>query len=153
MQKKFSCKDNESLYRVIEAFEDIEKAKFPIEIFDKDKKELIRTIHCPSEMPNLDFLKDIDIDLLNPCQNEGKKANQKWHLFVGIFAYNVVFKSKFEFKKYFPLNYKCLILRLWMIENAEKQKEDLNDIETAIDNGNTNVNSLINKAFDSYLRG
>ena len=60
-KEDFSCEnaDNASLYRVIEAWENIETAKFPIEIFriNKEIKIHIRTIHCPSEMPDLDFLK------------------------------------------------------------------------------------------------
>lgn len=148
----FENADNESLYRVIEAWENIETAKFPIEIFriNKEIKIHIRTIHCPSEMPDLDFLKNIGIDLLHPCQNQGKKANQKWHLFVGIFAYNVVCDKSFNWENNF-IKYPCLVLRLWMIENAENQK-DLKDIETAIDNGDLDLTkNLIHNAFNALL--
>lgn len=131
--KKFSCNDNKSLYKVIEAWEKKEKAKFRIEIFDKDQK-YIKTIHCASEMPDLDFLKDIDIDLLNPCQNKGEKANQKWHLFVSFFAYKVVCEDFKWTNSFMPGDIICLPLRLWMIENAENQEGVLEEIRVEIDN-------------------
>lgn len=142
-------KDNKSLYRVIEAWKDIERAKFPIEIYDKHEK-LIRIIDCPSKMPNLGFLKDIDIDLLNPALNLRQEANQKWHLFVGIFAYSVVCKSPFKWEKYFTKKFSCKILRLWMIENAENQEDALKNIEEAIAN-DTLERALIDNAFNAFL--
>ncbi|MFT8872269.1 MAG: hypothetical protein ABF868_08235 [Sporolactobacillus sp.] len=153
-RKEFSCEnaDNESLYHVIEAWENIERAKFPIQIIGEDQ-EHIGTICCRSQMPDLDFLKDVDIDLLNPALNHGESANQKWHLFVGIFAYSVVCKSSFKWEKDFRA-WPSQVLRLWMLENAENQQGVLKKIKSAIDNDNSKLctNALICNAFEDLLK-
>lgn len=152
-------KDNVSLYRVLQAWKEPERASYPIEIFgEKDKKPIyLGEIADASQMPNLDFLKNIDIDILNPAKNPGGKANQKWHLYVSYFAYSVVCKNAFDWGNKFVMKNgqppKCLILRLWMIENTEGQEDVLKKIEEAIDSFEDveGIEDLINKTFEKII--
>lgn len=149
--ESYPRKDNESLYRVLQAWKEPEKASFPIGIYykiDKNKYDKIDEIPEASRMPDLEFLRDIDIDILNPANNPGGEANQKWHLYVGVFAYSVVCDKKFEWDKNFR-KYPCLVLRLWMIENAEIQETE--EINIAIDDKKKEVGLLVNNAFGKII--
>ena len=155
-------KDNVSLYRVLQAWKEPERASFPIEIYGK-KLIYLGEISNKCQLPDLDFLKNIDIDILNPANNSGGKANQKWHLYVAVFAYSVIcqdyskYKVKFSRMKEFKWNddfkeWTCHILRLWMIENAEDQQDDLKEIEEAIDRGEKElIKKLIDNAFKKII--
>ena len=103
-------------------------------------------------MPDLDFLENIDIDILNPAKNPGGKANQKWHLYVSYFAYSVVCKNNFDWNKSSIGAIRCALLRLWMIENAEGQEAVLKEIEDAIDQ-DRDAESLIEVAYKNIVRG
>lgn len=174
-------KDNVSLYRVLRAWKDLQvwerlstwkessvwkEATFPIVIYNK-KYERIGKIENEAfvlefEEPDLaarkidlKFLEGMDIDILNPANNRGKKANQKWHLYVSVFAYSLVCQNQsFKWDNPFPLNYMCLVLRLWMIENAEGQEAVLEEIEEAVDQDEIkDVEKKINDAFNKILKG
>lgn len=146
-------KDNVSLFKVLQAWKEPEKASYPIDIFGIVKKEIAKLgeIADASQMPNLDFLKNIDIDILHPDKNRGEKANQKWHLYVGVFAYSVVCQKEFKWDENFN-KWGSVILRLWIIENAEGQEAALKEIEEAIDRGE-DVKPLIKSAFYNILEG
>lgn len=149
--ESYPRKDNECLYRVLQAWKEPEKASFPIEIYtkvDKDKYDKVGEITEASRMPDLDFLRDIDIDILNPANNPGGEANQKWHLYVGVFAYSVVCDKKFKWNNNFR-KYSCLVLRLWMIENAEIRETD--EINLAIDDEKKKISLLVKSAFDKLI--
>lgn len=123
--ESYPRKDNECLYRVLQAWKEPEKASFPIEIYnkvDEDKYDKVGEIPEASRMPDLEFLRDIDIDVLNPANNPGGEANQK---------------------------YPCLVLRLWMIENAEIQETD--EINLAIDDKKKEIGLLVNNAFEKII--
>lgn len=145
-------KDNVSLYRVLQAWKEPERASYPIEIFgEKDKKTIyLGEIADASQMPDLDFLENIDIDILNPAKNPGGKANQKWHLYVSYFAYSVVCKNNFDWNKSSIGAIRCALLRLWMIENAEGQEAVLKEIEDAIDQDRDDE-SLIEIAYKNIV--
>lgn len=147
-------KDNVSLYRVLQAWEEPERATYPIDIFgEKDKKPIyLGIIADVSQMPNLDFLENIDIDILNPAKNPGGKANQKWHLYVSYFAYSVVCKNVFDWNKSSIGAIRCTLLRLWMIENAEGQEDALMEIEEAIDQ-DRDAENLIEIAYKNIVNG
>lgn len=159
--KECQDKDNVSLYRVLQAWEDPESASYPIEIYGKKGLGKLGEITSASQMPDLSFLKGTDIDILNPENNPGEKANQKWHLFVGIFAYSVVcrdyakYKIQFSRMKQFEWHsnftmWPCRVLRLWMIENADgqaaekiaklmEQKADKEKVKKEINNAFTKI--------------
>lgn len=159
-------KDNVSLYRVLQAWGKVpswkdlpawkewEETSFPIEIYSaKNKKPIyLGKIADASQMPNLDFLENIDIDILNPAKNPGGVANQKWHLYVSYFAYSVVCNNNFDWNKSSIGTIKCTLLRLWMIENAEGQEAALKEIEKVIDQDG-NIKPLIKIAFQNILNG
>lgn len=153
-----------SSWKDLPAWKEWEETSFPIEIYSLKGENLIYLgkIADASQMPNLDFLENIDIDILNPAKNPGGKANQKWHLYVGVFVYSVVcqnyskYKVQFSRMKEFKWDndfrkWPCLVLRLWMIENAEGQEAVLKEIEEVIEK--TDVEEKINNAFIKIMEG
>lgn len=160
-------KDNVSLYRVLQAWKEPEKASFPIEIYNTkcekigeipqtpENGEFVLVFENPELKPkkfHLDFLENIDIDILNPARNPGGKANQKWHLYVSYFACSVVCNNKFDWSKSSIGRVRCTPLRLWMIENTEGQEAALREIEEVIDRGGR-VTTLVKVAFNDITAG
>ncbi|WP_127848616.1 hypothetical protein [Lacticaseibacillus hulanensis] len=135
-------KDNQCLYQCLKAWEENKLPKNGIQIWGKlhpntDEDSLPgKIIHDLSELNFLNDFKQVDnLNILNPDKNPGGPSNQKWHLFVGVFAYMLVCgvtkKNDDETwyindcKSYFDKAYKKTSskhLNLWLIENHNGAK-------------------------------
>lgn len=99
--------------------------------------------HSDYETYNLSFLNEIkDIPIFNINLEKKDEPNQKWHLYISVFAQSIIGAPEFwekSFKKY-----PCLQLKLWM---AEKAGLDVEKIGEAIKN-NANkkeINDLVKR--------
>ncbi|MCX2455002.1 hypothetical protein [Lacticaseibacillus nasuensis] len=123
--------DNRDLYKKLQLWE-----KRNSQVSD----EPLGTLTVDANLHQLDFLHQVsDIDLLHPDRNSGYEANQKWHLFVGVFGYVTVCAKGIEGTKNEKISnwgnpnnypnenffrtrnnapYPSPILRLWIVENV-----------------------------------
>ena len=97
---------------------------------------------CNYECYDLSFLKEIkDISILDIDLEKKEQLNQKWHLYVSLFAQSIVEGTGFKWDSNFK-KYSCMQLKLWMAEEAGL---DLEQIKMSIDNGcsSKEINLLI----------
>ena len=114
--------------------------KIQLANYEKIKKSLNSKNDDTYDLKFLNEIKDIsilDIDM----STSDIEPNQKWHLYVSLFAQSVVGDSKFKWQNHFK-KYPCLQLKLWMAEGAGI---DVKNISDAIKNnmGKREVNSMI----------
>lgn len=143
-------KDNESFYKALIAWK-IGKidSSHPIPIYSKeDFNSPLGIISEISQLSLLDKFHDLDINILQPDQNIGGPANQKWHLFIAVFAYNLICgvnpNGKWNlqapdeywgqpFLKYWKKtnwqDYPSRFLKLWVVDNLTSD-EGLNSAVT-----------------------
>ena len=92
----------------------------------------------------LDFLKQVeDIQFINIDLKKDCEPNQKWHLYISIFAQCVMEGNGFDWNKLFK-KYPCLQLKLWLAEEAGL---DVSEIGQAIqeEKGKAEINRMIKK--------
>lgn len=139
-------KDNQSLFQVLECWQNSNIFTFS----HTGRMKEIPITHNPQLDSINPFSQVTNIDFLHPKENVGGMYNQKWHLFIAVFAYSLVcgtnnvkewqwdksnydqgsgywaedffhYWKKGRGKNLSPQVYPSIILRLWVIENIEDE--------------------------------